>query len=501
MTVGGAPVATLSSSLRTVVTRRVVLLGIGGSAVVLLAACGSPSPPSQPAATQGASTTTAAGQPASTAPAAGQPAAAKPATSIEGKQGLLWGLQYDPHIEAYNKLAAAFEKKTGAKLTVQGGAGSSADLTVKIPAAIAAGSGPDIACLLGKRLLPLLQRQLLVEVTPLYAEARVDPAKDFIGDSVEAYTYDGKLWGVPVEVNGVGNQVAVPVEDVDKLGLTASTPPTNGNDFFDSYKALWDLGKALTIKDASGTVKRWGLSSQGWETQSLMGLIRSQGVKWWDPDAKKFNINTDAGVNAFSLLVETPVKMGIETQFDQNSPDAALAGKVAIARGNGGPVSQGRALGYHYELAMAPPVGGALSDTDPLYVGEGGWGFIGFQAAKNKDVMMEFLRFMLTKEAHATWSQIYGGSISAMRAVNDDPAKFSDTSRWETTSALRYKKNADRTQYYGTGFGYITQIEMYCMAACADVRTGKLTAKEAAAQLQTQAEQQYTQYLDDAKKI
>ncbi len=492
-----------SSALRTVVTRRGVLLGIGGSAAALLAAC---TTPSTPAATQPVNTPVAKPAPASTAaantaPAVVQPAAAKPGTSIEGKQGLLWGLQYDPHIETYNKLAAAFEKKTGAKLTVQGGAGSSADLAVKIPAAIAAGTGPDVACLLGKRLLPLLQRKLLVDVTPMYAEAKVDPAKDFIGDSVEAYTYEGQIWGVPVEVNGVGNQVAVPVEDVDKLGLTASTPPMNGKDFFDSYQALWDLSKALMVKDASGNVKRWGLSSQGWETQSLMGLIRSQGVKWWDPDAKKFNIDSEAGITAFSLLVESPVKMGIETQFDQNSPDAALAGKVAVTRGNGGAVSQGRALGYHYELAMAPPVGATSTGTDPLYVGEGGWGFIGFQAAKNKDVMMEFLRFMLTTEAQGIFSSIYGGSISAMRAVNDDPTKFKDTERWETTSALRYKKNADRTQYYGTGYGYITEIEKHCMATCADVRTGKLTSREAAAQLQKLVEQQYAQFLDDAKKL
>jgi ABC-type glycerol-3-phosphate transport system substrate-binding protein len=193
--------------------------------------------------------------------------------------------------------------------------------------------------------------------------------------------------------------------------------------------------------------------------------------------------------------------MGIETQFDQNSPDAALAGKVAVTRGNGGAVSQGRALGYHYELAMAPPASGTLTSSDPFYVGEGGWGFIGFQAAKNKDVMMEFLRFMLTTEAQGIFSSIYGGSISAMRAVNDDPAKFKDTERWETTSALRYKKNADRTQYYGTGFGYITEIEKHCMATWADVRTGKLTSREAAAQLQKLVEQQYAQFLDDAKKL
>jgi len=475
------------------VTRRAVLIGIGGSAAALLAACSS----APPAGTAPGATSA----PATTGQAVSPTVGTSSTASIAGKTAVLWGLQYDPHIETYNRLAAAFEKKTGAKITVQGGAGTSADLAVKIPAALAAGTGPDIACLLGKRLLPLLLRKLVVDVTPLYAEMKLDPVKDFIGDSVEAYTYDGKIWGVPTEINGVGNQIAVPVEDVDKAGLTATTPPTNGKDFFDSYQALWDVAKALMLKDSSGTVKRWGLSSQGWETQSLVGIIRSQGVKWWDPDTKKFNLNSEAGINAFKLLVETPVKMGIETQFDQNSPDAALAGKVAVTRGNGGAISQGRALGYQYELAMAPPAGGTLSDTDPLYVGEGGWGFIGFPAAKNKDVMTEFLKFMLTPEGQSVYAEIYGGNISAMRAVNDANAKTRDTTKGEVTSSLRYQKNADRTQYYGTGYGYITEIEKHCMNTCADVRTGKLTAQQAAAQFQTLAEQQYAQYLEDLKKL
>lgn len=481
-------------------TRRQAIQGVMVAAIAgSIAACSSPPAANPP--TNGNQAPTPANQPApTTAPAKQEtPASKAPEASISGKQGLLWGLQYDPHIETYNRLATAFEKKTGAKLTVQGGAGSSADLTVKIPAAIAAGTGPDIACLMGKRLMPLYLRNLLVEVTPYYAEMKVDPKKDFIGDSVEAYTYNGKIWGVPTEVNGVGNQVCVPVEDVAKAGLQA--PPANGKDFFESYDQLWDVAKGLMVKNADGTVKRWGMSSKGWDTQSLFGIIRSQGVKWWDDDTKKFNINTEAGITAFKLLAETPVKMGIETEFDQNSPDSVLAGKVAIARGNGGPVQQGRALGYHYELAMAPPVKGALSDTDPLYVGEGGWGFIGFQASKNKDIMAEYLRFMLTKDAQWAYAEIYGGSISAMRAVNDDPAKFKDTDRWEITSVLRYKNNADRTQYYGTGYGNITDVEKHCASTCSDLRTGKVNAEQAAAQLQKLCEQQYAQYLEDVKKL
>ncbi len=62
-------------------------------------------------------------------------------------------------------------------------------------------------------------------------------------------------------------------------------------------------------------------------------LLAPEGTDWWDAAAQKFNINNEAGVKAMQLFAETPVQMGIETELDQNHADAAMAGKVALARG------------------------------------------------------------------------------------------------------------------------------------------------------------------------
>ena len=182
------------------------------------------------------------------------------------------------------------------------------------------------------------------------------------------------------------------------------SPPTNGEPYFDSYTSMWELAQSLQTEE-DGTVVRWGLSSKGWDAQSFLGIARSllaaEGTDWWDNDNKNFNIDTDAGVQAMELFVATPVAMGIETELDQNHVDAALAGKVALARGNGTPMIEGHKHGYSYELTGAPRV---TPPDAPLFVGEGGWGFVAPRQSKQPDVSIAFLRMVGTLEGQTEYA-------------------------------------------------------------------------------------------------
>ncbi|MCL4545802.1 MAG: extracellular solute-binding protein [Chloroflexi bacterium] len=403
-------------------------------------------------------------------------------------------------------LADAFNKKTGANLIVQPQAG---DIRQKVITVIAAGTPPDVICLMGKLLLPLVSGQALINVSDLFKVWKINPEQDFAGDSIGAYTYDHTVWGVPVEVNMVGSSVAVPLDEVQKASLNSSTPPTNGKDFFDSYDQLWNVARRTQLVQ-NGQVTRWGLTSEGWELHSLCGIIRSQGVNWWDEAARKFNVYSDAGITAFKLLVETPVRMKIETELKMLSVDAVVKGKVALARGNASiPYAALTATGLGgkgskrgpYELAMVPPVKGPLSGTNPLFVGEGGWGFIAAKSTPHRDLSVEFLHFIASPDGEGIWAGIYGGSPSAWRALNTP-----DNPRWGNTSdpvirgLIRYSKYLDRTIYFGEGFGDETPIEGKAQALAVDIRQGKLTAELAAQQLQQFCETQYQKYLASLKK-
>jgi ABC-type glycerol-3-phosphate transport system substrate-binding protein len=413
--------------------------------------------------------------------------------SVEG-EAVLWGLKYDPHVEAYNRLANLYKTQTGATLRVEP---QEWPIETKMIAALAAGTAPDVACIMGKVLLPLhLQKALMPLSESVYKTKGVDPQTQFVGDAIGAYTYENEIWGVPVESNQVGHIVNVPVDDVRAAGLADKYPPTNGNLYFESYDDLWALSKALQTEEG-GQVTRWGLSSKGWDTQSYLGIVRSLGTKWWDNDAKKFNINSEAGVQAMQLLVETPVKMGIETELDQSQVDAALAGKVAVARGNGTPAVQGGELGFVYELAGAPRV---KAGEDPLFVGEGGWGFVAPSQPKNPNAALTFLQMMATKEGQLEFAKIYNGLLGyAWADFKDDTARFADPSpeNPNVKASKFYTGLLAQTEYYGEGFGYIAEIEKAGGEVCSQVRQGKMDAAAGAQMLQERCEAQYAQYLKD----
>ena len=469
------------------VTRRAFLRTAAiGSAAGMLAACAAPAAPKAEAPAAGFA---AAGAKPTAAPATGQ--------DITGKQGTLWGLKYDPHVDAYNRLGAMFNKKTGASLKVEP---QDWPLETKVITALSAGTSPDVVCIMGKVLPPLhMQKVLLPCMDLIYKPISIDPYKDFFSDAAGAYTWGSDIYGVPVEVNSVGTMVNVPVEDVAAAKLSDKYPPSNGKVFFESYEDMFELGKALQKKEGD-KVSRWGLSSQGWESISLLSIVRSQGVEWWDKDKQKFNVNSDAGVKALEYLVEKPVKMGIETQFDQTSSEAALQGKVAIVRGNTGPSLQGKDLGFHYEMCGAPKVNG----KDPLFIGEAGWGFVSLKSAKNQDIAVSFLQMMATPEGQKEYSKIYGGLISSTRSLGSKFDWFKDPSPDSPNvkaAKIMIEGLLPNTVYYGEQFGYASEIDKACGEVCALVRQGKATAAEGAKLLQERFENQYKQYTDDLKKI
>ena len=440
------------------------------------------------------------------APQTGQPAASDsggeesaPAAAPEDLESVQWGLQYDPHVATYERIAELVQRETGYSVQIEPQAWP---LQTKLIAAMSAGTHPDVICMMGKVSIPLYIQQGLLPLSDVVFDAvGIVPNEAFQQESIEAYSWEGEIYGVPTEANLVGSMVCVPTQDVDALGLADLYPPTNGDWIFDSYQQMWELAEALHVEE-DGRVVKWGLSSKGWDNQSYLGIVRTllaaDGTDWWDLESRQFNLDSEAGVEAMRMFAKTPVQMGIETELDENQFNTALAGKIGIARGISNPaLQQGRDEGVYYELTSAPKV---LPDELPTFVGEAGWGFAAPSNTGNRDFAIAYLQTMCTHEGQREYAKIYGGiGAPAWKGLVGVYDHYSDPDEnGPQVQAAKVMENLGPiTRYYGEGFGYPSEVDGIGASICSNVRLGKLTAEEAAQSYQERCEEQYKVYLED----
>jgi len=417
------------------------------------------------------------------------PGAAAPAAE-DNKEFILWGLQYDPHVERYNALADAFFAKTGNKANIQPQAWP---LETKLLAALTAGTQPDTVCVMGIVSGPLFAQKAVLELDDVvYAAAGVDPQEFFYPEAIQAYTWDGHYMGVPLESNQVGQSVGTRYDYLDEAGDEAKAlwPGLNGKDGFESYEQMWALSELLQKKEGD-TVTRWGLSGQGWDLGQFLTTMRSLGMFFWDAEQAKFKFDTEEAVKAMQLYIETPVKMGLETQLDDHHMNSLFAGKVGVAMGNSAMAPEGAKLELKVESVNRPP---ALPGKETLYVGEGGWGFEIPSRAKNQEIAIEFCQWMATREGQVIYAQIYGGVVPATPTVLDDAIYQGDD--LIKISRRRAIDSLPNTVYYGNDWGLNRTGSDVPFTEC---RQGVLSAQEACNDLQTIMTTNYEQWKDSMK--
>lgn len=466
-------------------TRRQMIKAFGTMAAAgTIAACVAPTT-TQPAAAPAAE------QPAE----AEKPAAEAPAAAASGEL-ILWGLKYDPHITKYEALGKAFTEKTGIKVVVQ----PQDDPFGKPLVALAAGTPPDVACVMGKGLASYLPKNAVVAIDDsVYKAAGSDVEKDWFGDGIPCYTWRGKIYGVPTEFSTISLAGAWPTEDLKYNKITADEaklyPPKNGKIQFDTYEQMWELAKKLQVEQDGKTI-RYGLSSSGWEFSYVSSMLHQMDRKWWDADARKFDFDNDDTIKVLQLLVETPVSMGIETDQGDTQTNLAQQQKVAIARGNIAVLFFLEEVGLWYEC-FTPP------NADPTkpnkFMGEGGWGFITLPRVANQANATEFLKWLTTVEGQQVWMTNYVANYMVpvpLIKANEHPMwdetgdKYSDVIRQMYKS--QFAMLPDQT-FFG-GEWYIGQVETAVSDVCTQIRAGKLDSAAGAKLLQERAVNQLQQW-------
>ncbi|MDB5057500.1 MAG: hypothetical protein JWO59_972, partial [Chloroflexi bacterium] len=233
--------------------------------------------------------------------------------------GTMWCMLWQPHINAFNEQIRLFKQQTGSTITLRPQAAAalnSAIVATKFIAATAAGTQPDICANTGQNLVLLAAQGALKDIgQSVFAANHIVNSRDFVGDSVDEFTWKNKIYGVPLEADGgLGPFVNVRTDLVKAAGLTSKAPPTNGKFSFDSYDQLFALAKQLQVSKG-GKVTRYGLCGEGWDDAAIHMLMATQGTFPFDSATKTFKYDSPAGIQALKIHVETPVKMGIEREW------------------------------------------------------------------------------------------------------------------------------------------------------------------------------------------
>jgi maltose-binding protein MalE len=423
----------------------------------------------------------------------------------------MWGLNYQPHVQSYHRMADLFKKKYGSTITVQPQPYGYTSLI----AAIAAGTQPDMACQNANLMAALVLQGALTEVRgSVYAYNHIAITKNsigqfvsptFTGDAIVPFSLGDKIYGVPLEADGgLGDIVNVPVDAVKKAGLTGKYPPTNGQVYFENYDQLFALAKALQITE-NGKVKRWGLSGEGWDFPTIGGMMVTMGTLPFDESKQKFNFNSPAGIRAMQLHAEIPVKMGIEKEWNDGSAviDEALNGNVAVTMANGTPIIYGKQYGYDYEGSSMPKIDGKT----PKSFGVGaGWGIVGPLRPQHPNLQLAFMRMMATRDGQYEYDLTYNGV--AVVAWKDfllhDTSRFHPANNTNGSYAVGtadwFKSAMLNCTYIGRA-GYTDRVDNAVASACQAVRLGKMNSAQAMAQVQQKCEAQYRQYKIDLANL
>lgn len=403
---------------------------------------------------------------------------------LSGKSLRMWGLSYAPHVEKYKLLIAQFKELTGAEIVLE----PQDDIVTAVNVALAGRNPPDVMCLMARMSDGLVKLGGLLDVTDaVYGDLGIDMDKWWFPEGIEAYTWGGRLYGVPCEANAT-NGASVRVDLLAAAGSAADGLwPGDAGVQFESYDQLFSLAAALQQKSGD-SVKVWGQNRQGWEILGLASMLRQQGIQWYDEQSGAFNFENDACVNALEHLVTRPYGLGIESKLaTDNTVAAFVAGTTAIGIGNIGAAGEGTKVGFPGTNFVVPSI---VAGEPSSFVGEAGWGFEVPLRAKNQDAAIEFLKFMTTYNAQHTWSQIYGGAMPALRPLFTSNIYEGDSDLKK--GQRRLLTACENTTYMGHGFD--PQIYDMVGTIVSSLREGSMDARQTAAELQRQLTAQQARF-------
>ena len=334
-----------------------------------------------------------------------------------------------------------------------------ADIAAKMPLAIKAGKGPDVAVLHGDDLATYAAQKLLIPADDIIDNLGYS-ADDFPPAVFDKGNYDGSQYAVPWSVTPLG--LFVNKEVLAKAGITEIPADKDG------YVAALDA-----LKDA-GVQGEWVDGYVFTGTFEFQSLVWQFGGDLYNDDVTEATFNSDAGVEALTWMTDL-VKNGYSPAnvAQDGNIKALLAGETAF-NWNGVWQTTNSAFGdLDWAAAPVPQIG----DEKAVWSSSTHWVF---PSNKGQDedktaAAATFVKWM--NDNSLGWAET--GELPAANTVREDPELLS------TYPALEPFIGELEYAHYETVSPGINEANALITTAINEALTGKKTPQEA---------------LDDAKK-
>lgn len=191
-------------------------------------------------------------------------------------------------------------------------------------ASVAAGDPPDVVIYHINEMPQYAEAGVVVPIGDLVEEVGVDMTQ-FTDAVVAMSTWDGELYGIPLDIHPIG--MYYNVDMVEAAGLDPENPPTN-------FDELLEWAQALTIDtDGDGVIDQYGISAPATNVMTFRlwwGLIFQNSGQFMNEDMTEVVIDNPEAAEALQVLHDLVYEYGVAPE-GQSDPDTDFqTGSVAI---------------------------------------------------------------------------------------------------------------------------------------------------------------------------
>ncbi|MEG6504864.1 ABC transporter substrate-binding protein [Nitratidesulfovibrio sp. 1201_IL3209] len=296
-------------------------------------------------------------------------------------------------------------------------AGIYRETLTKALTALRGGEPPHIAVLLSTDMYTLIDEDAVVPYDDILKPEEMGFAKAYFPGFMRNSQTGGKTWGIPFQRSTI--VMYWNKEAFKAAGLDPEKGPANWNE-------LVEMGKKLTVRDASGKVTQWGVAipSTGYAYWMFQALAIQNGVELMNAEGTRTYFDAPKAVEALQFLVDLAYKHEVSPKGTidwATTPRDFFERKTAIMWTTTGNLTNVRTNApFPFGVGMLPASERPGSPT-------GGGNFYIFKKATpaERKAAVTFVQWMTSAERAAQW-----GIDTGYVAVRPDA--------WETPAMKDY---------------------------------------------------------------